>query len=176
MMPPDRRLFTTGVPPPYDEFLSLLAQRKELKEKAPRTLRPKNWGPLTRRSAQKVRPRHIPCAWGERGVSFPRHFVLGLRSPSSLGLSKGDPKQNQCTPTSVYMGVREVGLVFFLGAFRRAKCRIFPLPLWEGVRGRGLEWRHPRIGVVEGPDLTHVVHGLATPDVAVACAFVVLWF
>ena len=41
-------------------------------------------------------PSH-PCAWGERGGSFPRQFVLAPRLHPSLGLSKGIPKQNKYT-------------------------------------------------------------------------------
>jgi hypothetical protein len=81
-----RRLFTTGVPPPYDGFLSLHAQRKEPKERAPQTLRPAcifhMRGPLARRLAQKVRPRHGSLCLGRtRGFLPPP-----LRAWSSLSL------------------------------------------------------------------------------------------
>jgi hypothetical protein len=73
---PAATIFTTGVPPPYDGFLSLHAQRKEPKERVPRTLRPKNRGSLARRSAQMVRPRHflrarLPCFARKPGAHRP---------------------------------------------------------------------------------------------------------
>jgi len=64
-------------------------------------------GPLARRSAQKVRPRHIPVCLGRTRGSVPRNFVLALRSPSSLGLSKGVPKQNKMHPNTVSTPVEE---------------------------------------------------------------------
>ncbi len=67
-----RRLFLNGVPPPYDGFLSLRAQSKEPKERAPRTLRPRtsrvpSLRARLRRSAQGpslalARTREIPLA------------------------------------------------------------------------------------------------------------------
>ncbi len=44
MVSANRRLFINRVPPPYDGFLSLRAQSKEPKERAPRTLRPQKLG------------------------------------------------------------------------------------------------------------------------------------
>ncbi len=58
-----------------------------------------------------------PCAWGERGGSFPRRFVLALRSPSSLGLSKGDPKRNQSHLNRRLRGSKKSGVWF--GVFGR---------------------------------------------------------
>jgi hypothetical protein len=98
---PAATIFTTGVPPPYDGFLSLHAQRKEPKERVPRTLRPKNRlespvrtvrGAPARRGGDSPDPRLLsgsPLCLGRTRGSLPRHFVLGLRSSSSLGLSKG---------------------------------------------------------------------------------------
>jgi hypothetical protein len=91
---PNRRLITNGVPPPYDGFLSLRAQRKEPKERAPRTLRPKNRGPLARRWPQWVRTRDIPCPWPGRTRSLSCPFGPGLLLRPSLGLSKGVKKPN----------------------------------------------------------------------------------
>ncbi len=129
-MSPNRRLFINGVPPPYDGFLSLRAQSKEPKERAPRTLRPHtrrvpSLGGQLRRFAQGT----SLCLGRTRG-SVPRHFVLALRSLSSLGLSKGVPKQNK------YTRRRRVGVG--LCERRTKNKKHFSVPAGRGGLGRGI--------------------------------------
>jgi hypothetical protein len=98
-------------------------ERKGTPDSAPRTEKSGAGSPRSSVGSEGS-PQAHPCAWGERGGPCPATSCLPFALPPPLGLSKKDPKQNQCTPTPVYMGPRGARLVLVsIGAFRRAKRR-----------------------------------------------------
>ncbi len=134
----DDCLLTGFRPRTTGSFLCVPKERNR-KKRHPGLCAPKTGVPLLVGRLRRFAQGTCPCAWGERGGSFPRHFVLALRSPSSLGLSKGVQKQIQShlNPPSA-LGPRGAGfaLVFFLGAFRRAKRRW--RRSWAGTGAEGI--------------------------------------
>jgi hypothetical protein len=98
---PNGRLFTTGVPPPYDGFLIFACpkkgtERKGTPDSAPRMGNSHAGFPRLALVSAGPRKGH-PWPWPGRAVSLPRPFGRVLRLHASLGLSKGIPKQDKCT-------------------------------------------------------------------------------